>query len=449
MPQPADIDLKSLIENRKFSWFRFSIMVWSCVVMAIEGYDMQLAGFAAPAIIQTWHVNKSYFGPVFGFGLFGYMLGATLLSSLADRFGRKTIIISGVFWFGMFTLAAAHSTSITQLLLLRFTAGLGLGAAIPTTLALAVEYAPSGRRATTVGILFIGYNIGGALGGFIAAKLIPSLGWPSVFYIGGGAPIVLSLVLLLVLPESIGFLALRQNSPDKVAAIAARLRPDLTFQTGARFTLSEERNAGVPARHLFTEGRAAITLLLWFTYIAGLMGQHFLTSWLPTVLVGSGVTLSHAVLAGSSVQIGAAVGGLILCWLIDRRGAAALAVAFAIVAPLIALVPFATQSTPLLMPLAFLIGFGLTGGLTGLNGISGTLYPTYIRSTGVGWALGIGRIGSILGPVLGGILISFNPSNTVLFICAAMPVLFCAGALYRFEKMPRVSHVPAVANYLD
>jgi AAHS family 4-hydroxybenzoate transporter-like MFS transporter len=212
------------------------------------------------------------------------------------------------------------------------------------------------------------------------------------------------------------------------------------FDRGARFILREEKRSGVLARHLFTEGRAATTLLLWFAYVFSLTGQYFLTSWLPTVLVGSGLSLGNAVETGSAVQIGGAFGGLILCWLIDKRGIWALVASFAVVAPLIVLVPWATVSNILLMPLAFLIGFCLMGGLTGLNGISGTFYPTYIRSTGVGWALGVGRIGSILGPVLGGILISFNPRNSVLFTCAAVPVLCCAGALYLFAKLPVNSH---------
>ncbi|HEV7965968.1 MAG TPA: MFS transporter [Candidatus Acidoferrales bacterium] len=439
MAQNTDIELTDLIETQKFNWYRLSIIVWSCVVMAIEGYDMQLAAFAAPAIIKAWRINKSYFGPVFGFGLFGYMLGATLLASLGDRFGRKKIVVGGTLWFGVFTLAATQATSIPGLLALRFLAGLGLGASIPTTLALAVEYSPSRRRATTVGILFIGYNIGAAAAGFIAARLIPAFGWPSVFYVGGFAPILLSLILVFTLPESIGFLALKQNGSAEVSAIAAQLRPDLSFDGRERFVLREEKRSGVPARHLFTEGRAATTLLLWFAYIFSLTGQFFLTSWLPTVLVGSGLSLGHAVVTGSAVQIGGGFGGLILCWLIDKRGIRALVASFAIVAPLIVLVPWATASNILLMPLAFLIGFCLMGGLTGLNGISGTFYPTYIRSTGVGWALGVGRVGSILGPVLGGILISFDPPNSVLFTCAAAPVLCCAGALYLFARLPVTS----------
>jgi AAHS family 4-hydroxybenzoate transporter-like MFS transporter len=204
--------------------------------------------------------------------------------------------------------------------------------------------------------------------------------------------------------------------------------------------MREEKRSGVPVKHLFMEGRAATTLLLWFAYMFSLTGQYFLTSWLPTVLVGSGLSLDHAAVTGSAVQIGGAFGGLILCWLIDKRGIWALVASFAIVAPLIVLVPWATTSNILLMSMAFLIGFCLMGGLTGLNGISGTFYPTYIRSTGVGWALGVGRIGSILGPVLGGILISFNPPNSVLFTCAAAPVLCCAGALYLFARLPVTSH---------
>jgi MFS transporter, AAHS family, 4-hydroxybenzoate transporter len=439
MPQAGEINLTTIIERSHIGWFRISILLWSSLVMAIEGYDMQVAGFAAPAIIKAWKINKALLTPVFGFGLFGYMLGAMLLASLGDRFGRKKIILGGAFWFGALTLAAASSHTVTELFVLRFAAGLGLGAAVPTTIALAVEYAPSRNRAITVAILFIGYNIGAALAGLFAAKFMPVLGWPGVFYIGGIAPIALTLALIFVLPESISFLALRQGASPELARIVVRLDPQLKSASPARFILREEKQAGVPVRHLFTEGRAAITVLLWFAYVSSLMGQYFLTSWLPTVLAGSGVALSHAVLAGSSVQIGGAVGGLILCRLIDRRGISTLVGSFGLVALLMALIPYATQSDFALMPLTFLIGFGLMGSVTGLNAVSGTLYPTYIRSTGVGWALGIGRIGSILGPVLGGLLISLSPSNPVLFRCAAVPVLCCAGTLYLFSRVSAAS----------
>jgi len=210
MNEDREIAPNTLTANKKVS-SRISIIAWSSIVMAVEGYDMQVAGFAAPAIIKAWRIQKALLTPVFGFGLLGYMLGATLLGSLGDRFGRKKVIIAGTLWFGALTLAAASSQSVTELFVLRFVAGLGLGAAIPTTIALAVEYAPSRHRAMMVAILFIGYNIGAALAGLLAARLMPALGWSSVFYVGGIAPIALSLALIFVLPESVSFLALRRS----------------------------------------------------------------------------------------------------------------------------------------------------------------------------------------------------------------------------------------------
>src|ERR1700722_332217 len=181
MPEPSrTIDVADLIEIRKIGWFQFVVIGWACATMFIEGYDMQVVPFAAPAIIKAWHVNKAYFGPVFGFGLFGYMLGATLLSNLGDKFGRKRIIIGGGLLFGVFTLAAAFSSTLRELLVLRFLAGIGLGASIPSAIALAAEYAPSRNRAITISAIFIGYNLGSTVGGLIAAKFMPIFGWPVV-----------------------------------------------------------------------------------------------------------------------------------------------------------------------------------------------------------------------------------------------------------------------------
>src|SRR5580704_6904127 len=186
------IDVASLIENRKVGWFQVGVIAWACAIMFVEGYDMQVLPFAAPAIIKAWHVNRAYFGPVFGFGLFGYMLGATLLSNLGDQLGRKKMVIGGGLLFGAFTLGVAYTSSLAGLLVLRFMAGIGLGASIPSAIALAAEYVPSRIRATTISIMFIGYILGSTAGGFIAARFIPVFGWPVVFYIGGIAPIVLS-----------------------------------------------------------------------------------------------------------------------------------------------------------------------------------------------------------------------------------------------------------------
>jgi MFS transporter, AAHS family, 4-hydroxybenzoate transporter len=430
MIQAKEIDVVDLIENQKSNWFRVSIVLLSCAIMLIEGYDIQVLAYAAPSIIKAWGVNKAYFGPVFGFGLFGYMLGATLLSNLADRFGRKRIIILGALLFGVFNLTTAYATSLPVLLVFRFAAGIGLGASIPSAIALTVEYFPRNARATVIGIMFTGYTAGAALGGFLAAKLIPSFGWPVVFYIGGAAPILLAAILVFTLPESVRFLALKSNQVKTVAAILRKLRPDLSFDPDTQFVVREENQRGLPVKHLFTEGRAKMTLFLWAAYVSSLLGHYFLTSWLPTVLAGAGVPLAHAVIAGALLQLGGGLGGLFLCWLLDKRGIIVVAVSFALASPLIALIASVRASNILLMMLVFTAGVCLIGGQTGLNGISGTFYPTYIRSTGTGWAFGVGRVGSILGPVLGGILISFNPPLSVLFIFAAVPALCCAVATF-------------------
>jgi AAHS family 4-hydroxybenzoate transporter-like MFS transporter len=430
------IDVANLIENRKVGAFQLTVIAWACAIMFLEGYDMQVLPFAAPAIIKAWHVKRAYFGPVFGFGLFGYMLGATLLSNLGDRFGRKKIIVSGGLLFGLFTLGAAFCSTLRELLVLRFIAGIGLGASIPSAIALAAEYAPSRTRATTISILFIGYNLGSTAGGLIAAKFIPMLGWPVVFYVGGIVPILLSLALIVALPESVRFLALKPENSEPVLAIMSRLAPERTFDTGTRFVLREENRAGVPVKHLFTEGRAFMTVLLWFAFVSSLLGHTFLTSWLPTVLSGDGMSMSHAVVSGALLQFGGAFGSLLIGWLLDKRGIVTIAVAFALSAPLIIFIGSAHITDAVLMTAVFLTGIGMLGGQVGLNAISGSIYPTYIRSTGAGWAFGVGRVGSILGPVIGGVLIGWGQPASLLFIYAAIPFLCCAGATYLLGRAP-------------
>jgi AAHS family 4-hydroxybenzoate transporter-like MFS transporter len=437
------LDVAALIEDKCANGFRVSIVLMTCAIMLLEGYDIQVLAYAAPSIIKAWNINRAYFGPVFGFGLFGYMLGATLLSNLADRVGRKKIILSGILVFGIFNLASAFAHTLTVLLILRFLAGIGLGASIPSTIALAVEYFPARARATVIGVMFVGYTVGATLGGFIAARLIPQYGWPSVFYIGGLLPMGLAALLIFLLPESVRFLALTGRHATKIAALLAKLRPDLTIDRDTQFMVREEKQRGIPVQHLFTDGRARMTLLLWFAYVTSLLGHYFLTSWLPTLLVGAGVSLSHAVITAGLLQAGGGFGGLLLCWLLDKRGIIVIAIAFALAAPLVILIgPSARISDLLLMALVFVTGSCLVGGQIGLNAVSGTFYPTYIRSTGTGWALGVGRVGSILGPVLGGILISLSIPISTLFVFAAIPMLCCGGAAYLLGRAPAPALVP-------
>ena len=449
MQTRTTVDVGALIEKQRLGWFHFGLLLNTCIVMFIEGYDMQVTSYAAPAIIKAWHLTNAYFGPVFGFGLLGNLLGGTVLGHLADMFGRKRIIVGGSLFFGAFTFAAAYSTSLHALVIFRFLAGLGIGASIPAAIALTVEYAPSHLKARIISFLFLGYTMGGTLGGFLAARLIPEFGWPSVFRVGGIAPILLALMVALTLPESVRFLTVRQERLEEVCATLRRLAPDVSLVDEAtEFTVDEPKHQGLPVKHLFTNGRAAMTVLLWVAFVSSLLSHYFLTSWLPTILATASIPLTYAIVSGALLQGGGGIGGILICWLSDKKSILFIALAFCAASPLILLLPRWHGNS--LLVLAFCVGFFLVGGQIGLNSIAGTVYPTDVRSTGLGWALGIGRIGSILGPVVGGILISAHVPVSSLFAYAALIVLLCAGAIFGVarisENRSRATRVPAAES---
>jgi AAHS family 4-hydroxybenzoate transporter-like MFS transporter len=432
------IDLGKAIEAQSDSWYSRRILVLCCAAMAIEGFDVQVVAYAAPAIIRDWHIDKAYFAPVFSAALFGYMVGATFLSGVSDKIGRQRTLVFGNLFFGLLTIASAFATTIPVLLLLRFAAGLGLGCSIPSVMALGVEYAPERRRAFRVSILFVGYTLGAALGGFATAALITHFGWQSAFYFSGFGSVAIGLIAHFFMPESVRFLAVKNKEDARIAAIMKRLRPDLGVGPATRFTVEEEKvQPGLPVKHLFTEGRALLTSLLWLSFVLSLTGHHFLTSWLPTVLDSNGVPLAHAVVAGALIQFGGGVGSLIIGRLLDRIGIIAIALAFILAIPFVILIGALGMPEFELMGVVFLAGLFLLGGQVGLNALAGTLYPTFIRSTGAGWALGIGRIGSILGPAIGGVLIALKLSMPALFLCAAIPAACCAVTVFVLRRVAR------------
>ena len=248
---------------------------------------------------------------------------------------QRTLVLGNVF-FGLLTIASAFATTIPVLLALRFIAGLGLGCSIPSVMALGVEYAPEQRRAFRVSVLFVGYTLGAALGGFATAALMVHFGWQSAFFFGGFGSLAIGLVAYFFMPESVRFLAIKRGEDSRIAAIMKRLRPDLGIGPTTRFTITEDKvQPGLPVRHLFTEGRALLTSLLWLSFILSLTGHHFLTSWLPTVLSSDGMSLSHAVIAGTLLQLGGSFGSLLIGWLLDKKGIVVIAAAFALSAPLI------------------------------------------------------------------------------------------------------------------
>lgn len=428
------LDVAALIEGR-LARPQVAIAAWLCTLMVLEGYDMQTLSFAAPAILREWHVSRADFGAVLSAHLSGYLVGALTLSFLSDWIGRKNIIVAGAVVFGACTFAAGFSASPLELGLWRFGAGIGLGGAIPAGIALAAEYMPKRVRATTIGLMFVGYNVGAAAGGFIAAWTIADYGWPSVFFIGGLAAIPMFIGLALAIPESVRFLIVKGAPAGQIAAIIQRLRPSADLSDVVRYVAGEPSRKVSPAS-LFIEGRALVTLLLWLSFIASFTGHYFITGWMPTVLSDDGLSISQANAAMGFFQLGGAIGSFLIAFLLDRVGIRVVALTFLAAAPVVAVLGM-QMAYPVLLTNMLVAGIGVLGGQIGLNALAGTIYPTYMRATGAGWGLGVGRIGSVAGPIIGGMLLSMGLTRPALLILTAIPLLLCGVALFALQSAKR------------
>lgn len=376
--------------------FRWGPLALCSACLFVEGYDGQFMGYVVPGIASDWHIAPGALGPALGAGLFGLMLGAFFIAPLADAFGRKRVVLWSVLIFGLLTVGTVFVHTLAALAVMRFLTGIGLGGAMPNTIALTAEFSPKSWRASAVTINFVSFSLGAAVGGLITADLMPAYGWGSVFLACGGMAIALVPLLIFAMPES--------------------YRP--------------EHTAGIPIADLFRDNRASVTALLWFLFFLNLMELYFLTSWLPTIVRSQGISLVSAVQATTLVQFGGILGALLLGPLVDRFGPRfVLGVTFAAGAAGVVIIGHAGASIPVTFVAAILCGIGTVGAQNCNNGVAAKFYPAHIRATGVGWALAVGRIGSIVGPVVGGILLQSGIANRTLFLVAAVPPI-CAALTY-------------------
>jgi AAHS family 4-hydroxybenzoate transporter-like MFS transporter len=374
----------------------------------MDGFDVQSIGYVAPAIISDWKIANAEMGPVFSAGLLGLFVGSLLFSMLADRIGRRPVVLGATLAFSTLTLLTARVSSIPELLVMRLLAGLGLGAILPNATALIGEFSPPRHRVKTMMIVTNGFTIGAMIGGFLSAWLIPRFGWRSVFVAGGVIPLVVLIPMFASLPESPQFLALRGH-------VASGFSPTLT------------RTPRFPIARLFTEGRGVLTILLWAVNFLNVLNAYFVSSWLPTLVRDAGYPTATAVLVGTSVQTGGVLGTLVLGWVIQRLGfIVVLTGCFSLAAVNLAMLGQTGASLTLLFVVAFLAGLGIFAGQPGLNAFAATVYPTEIRSTGIGSGLGIGRFGAFLGPILASELMRRHWTTQALFHAAAIPAALSA-----------------------
>lgn len=446
-PHPATVNVTRTIDEAPLGRFQLLVVLLCALVAMLDGFDTQSVSFVAPVIAALWKVPMPAFGAVFAAGLLGLTIGAFVFGPVADRFGRKRVLLACAALFGVFTFATAFAGGLRSLLVLRVLAGIGLGGAMPNIIAITSEYAPRRLRATTVAVMFCGFPLGSTLGGFLAAVMIPRLGWQSVFWVGGLLPVVLVPLLAAILPESIRFLVARGQDPSRVARILARIAPGRRWDPAAdRYEIPEPPVAGFSGRHLFTQGRARMTLLLWTAYFANLLVMYFLVNWLPALFKRSGLTMSAAIITAAMLNLGGVLGGVAFGRMIDRmRPYVVLGTAYAFAAVCIAIMATAGTNLNVLLPSVFCAGIGVVGAQIGMNAVSAGVYPTALRSTGVGWALGIGRVGSIVGPTVGAALLAMGWETRSILLAAAAPALVAAVAVYALGLHRRADEVGSPA----
>jgi len=447
MSDVSIVQVSRLLDERGLSPFQIKLITWSIFIAFIDGYDIGAIAFAAPSLIREWHVAPQQLGVVLAASNFGVLFGSQIFGWIGDRYGRKTALIAANFLFGIFTFWAAHATNLTELSWLRFIAGLGIGGVIPNMVAINAESAPRDKRATLAIIATGVVPLGGALPGFVSAWLLPQYGWPILFQIGGVAPVVFAILAIFWMPESIKFMALRESQRQKLTALIGEIRPDYKVPANARFVIEDEKQSPSNPIYLFRDGLAAITPLTWLLFACNLMGYFFLISWTPTLMGAAKVPPATAALAGAALQVGGTVGSLLLSGLLQKKRFLAIAIMFVVAVPVVSSIGFAGLNSPAaLLTATFCAGFIVLGIQSGINVCGAMIYPTSLRANGSGWQLGIGRLGAIIGPLVGAMLVGLPV--TQLYMWSALPFVLGAVVCFMIYKLnaARLSANPELAK---
>ena len=424
MAQEKTLDISRLIDDRPMNAFNASLVILSFFVILVDGYDIAAVAYAGPFLVKEWGLTSmAALSLAFSAGLVGILVGAPLFGFVGDHYGRKKAIIGSCITFGIFTLAAVKAGSVSDLVILRFLAGIGIGGLLPNTIALNAEFAPKRLRATMIIIMFTGITFGGAVPWAISYWFAQQHGWQLLFWVGGIAPILISGAVFLWLPESIKFLVVKSKDRAEVARLVARLDPSLKIAPDTTFVIRDEQNyAGFAPRLLFADGLHYLTPLLWVLFICNLMVFYFTSQWLPTVLPSVGIPRETGAGALALFQVGGTIGGLILSRQLDKKGLMPVVILFLLSMPIVAAIGYSVGSVPVLMIVTFLAGFCLLGLQFGINATSAMLYPTSIRSNGSGWAFGVGRFGSIAGPIIAGFLLDMHLPLQHVFLVLLIPL---------------------------
>jgi AAHS family 4-hydroxybenzoate transporter-like MFS transporter len=423
MADTAVSAVETALENQRIGGLQIRVMALCTLIQICDGYDINSVAWSVPSLIDVWHLPPPAFTTAFLWSSIGILVGALSAGPIGDRVGRKPLLVVSLTIFGVASLLSAFAPSLFVLTVLRFFTGLGIGGAFPGAASLAGDYAPHRRRALLIMASFTGAPIGGFVGGQIVAVLLPHFGWPMIFILGGAFPLILVPALLLWLPESPRFLATKQKLSPRNAALLRRL--DVVPGQSHYVDVAREN----PIKMLFGRGYPLQTVLLWTIFFCSLLNLFLFGYWMPTVFKLMGMAPAQAVFASSLRDCGAIFAVLYLGWAIDHVGPErSLALHYALGAVFIAMIALVAMPYALLLAMTFLAGMTIIGSQTGANATCGKLYPARMRTSGLGWALGIGRLGGIAAPVLGGYLLSLGMPPTHIFLSACGFALIAAAA---------------------
>jgi AAHS family 4-hydroxybenzoate transporter-like MFS transporter len=426
---PTIYRVDEVIDRQPVSRLQLGIVVLCAISTVIDGFDAQAIGFLASPLADHFHVDVRSFGQTFALGLFGIMTGALVIGPAGDRWGRKRALIVSMTLVGSFTLATVFAETLGQLGALRYFTGLGIGGASPNIIALLTEYVPKRRRNLAICISAASIPTGGMLAGVTASVVLPLWGWQSMFIIGGVCPLAIAVLLLCMLPESVRFLSLDAANQHRVQTIMRRIWPEAA-NANVVFVAAGRAPGKIPVGELFREGRSLVTLSLWTAYFMNLMVLYVVVSWLPAMLRTEGMPVSAGILAITTFSLGGIVGSLSQAPLMATiRPALLIPPEFAIFIGLVEYLAVSELTSVTVGVVAFAIGWVIQGAQAGLNVFTATFYPTSARATGIGWGLGIGRIGSICGPILGGAALLAGWSARQILSVGAIPAVMAAVAV--------------------
>ena len=429
----SKVEIGQLIDERKLAPLQILVMVLSFLVVWLDGYHIQSMSLVVPTIAAEWHVKSTDFKLVVSAALIGILLGSATIASMGDRWGRRKVLIISMVIVGISSIFTGYANGMTGLVISRFATGLGLGASIPNATALTSDYVPSKRRAALVTLMFSGVAIGAFTSGYIAAPIVEHFGWRGLFTIGGVVPLFMGLVLAVAMPESLRLLLANAPNDPRIPKILARLAPDV--DAGTVYAKKSEVRRGSVLELL---GRSYLkgTLLLWFVFFLNMFILYLLVNWLPVLLSAQGWSAAQAQRGSVMNQLGGVLGGLILSYYVDKgKTVISTITSYGLTAIAFWLFAVLPSSGPSWWILLTVVGGGISGAQFVINALAAGFYPPVIRSTGVGWAFSVGRVGAVLSGFVGGWILQMQVAPFAMLEMLVIPVVLCMVGVFMFRNV--------------